>query len=87
MNDINSALTRFMDIFYKKNVKSKYNLDLKFSNPRIIKNNVIIDVHFPEDTDLDMVQIENLWEDLYGAKELISVIDNDYASLNFNPIF
>jgi hypothetical protein len=76
-----------MDIFYKKNVKSKYNLDLKFSNPRIIKNNVIIDVHFPEDTDLDMVQIENLWEDLYGAKELISVIDNDYASLNFNPIF
>lgn len=87
MNDISSALIRFVDTFYKKNVKSKYKIDLKFSNPRIIKNNVIIDVHFPEDADLDMEQIEGLWEDLYGAKEMIHVIDNDYKSLNFNPIF
>ena len=87
MNDINNPIVRFMDVYYKKNVKSKYNIDLKFSNPRIIKNNVIVDVHFPEDTDLDMEQINALWEDLYGAKEVYNVIDNDYQSLNFNPIF
>jgi hypothetical protein len=87
MNDISSALIRFVDTYYKKSVKSKYNIDLKFSNPRIIKNNVIVDVHFPEDADLDWSTFEALWEDLYGAKEMISVIDNDYKSLNFNPIF
>jgi len=87
MNDISSALIRFVDTYYKKNVKSKYNIDLKFSNPRIIKNNVIVDVHFPEDADLDWSTFEALWEDLYGAKEMIHVIDNDYKSLNFNPIF
>ena len=87
MNDISSALIRFVDTYYKKSVKSKYNIDLKFSNPRIIKNNVIVDVHFPEDADLDWSTFEALWEDLYGAKEMIHVIDNDYKSLNFNPIF
>lgn len=87
MNDISSALIRFVDTYYKKSVKSKYNIDLKFSNPRIIKNNVIVDVHFPEDADLDWSTFEALWEDLYDAKEMISVIDNDYKSLNFNPIF
>jgi len=87
MNDINNPIIRFVDTYYKKSVKSKYNIDLKFSNPRIIKNNVIVDVHFPEDADLDWSTFEALWEDLYGAKEMISVIDNDYKSLNFNPIF
>ena len=62
MNDINNPIVRFMDVYYKKNVKSKYNIDLKFSNPRIIKNNVIEHV-----SDLNFYSDEVIIDALFGS--------------------
>ena len=77
----------FIETFYDRRVKENYNLDLTFSDVKIMGKNVVVNVEFPEETNLSMEEISQLWEDLYEVKDFLDVLGNEVSTINFNPIF
>jgi len=82
-----NEILHFIETFYDRRVKENYNLDLTFSNVKIVGRNVVINVEFPEETNLSMDEISQLWEDLYEVKDFLDVLGNEVSTINFNPIF
>lgn len=82
-----NEILHFIETFYDRRVKENYNLDLTFSNVKIVGRNVIINVEFPEETNLSTDEISQLWEDLYEVKDFLDVLGNEVSTINFNPIF
>lgn len=80
-------ILRFIKKFYKDFLYSKYKIDLDFTNVKIIGSNIIIDVNFPDDLDVDTDVFNEIWEKLYKSRDFIDTLGYDIKSLNFNPIF
>jgi len=81
-------ILRFIRKFYKDFIYKKYEINLEFTNVKIIgSGNVVIDVEIPNDLDIDTETFNEIWEKLYKSKDFIGVIGYKINSINFNPIF
>lgn len=81
------AILKFIKKYYNTKILGKYNINLGFPDLKILGKNVIADVEFPDDINLDSDEISKLWDDLYNINKFVSVLGEDINSVNFNPIF
>ena len=83
----NEQILKFVQKFFNSRLKSKYNIDLTFGNLKRVGNNIIVDVYFPDNSNMSMEEVSNLWEDLYGVSNFISALGEDIRRINYNPVF
>ena len=83
----NEQVLKFAQKFYNTRLKSKYNIDLTFGDVKRIGNNIVLDVFFPDNTNMSMEDMSTLWDDLYTIKDFVSVLGGDIRSINYNPVF
>lgn len=83
----NEQVLKFAQKFYNTRLKSKYNIDLTFGDVKRIGNNIVLDVIFPDNTNMSMEEMSTLWDDLYTIKDFVSVLGGDIRSINYNPVF
>lgn len=83
----NEQVLKFVQKFFNTRLKSKYNIDLTFGNVKRIGNNIVLDVFFPDNTNMSMEDMSTLWDDLYTIKDFVSVLGGDIRSINYNPVF
>jgi hypothetical protein len=82
------SILKIIKKYYESKVMKKYNnTPLDFTKIKRIGKNIIVDVEFSEDTDLSMIEVTHLWDDLYNIKDIISILGDEINSINFNPIF
>lgn len=83
----NELILIFIQKFYNTRLKPKYSVDLKFENLKQMGKNFVVDVVFPDNSNLSMEEISKLWDDLYEIKNFISALGDDIKSINYNPVF
>ena len=83
----NEQVLKFVQKFFNTRLKSKYNIDLTFGDVKRIGNNIVLDVIFPDNTNMSMEDMSTLWDDLYTIKDFVSVLGGDIRSINYNPVF
>ena len=82
------SILKIIKKYYESKVMKKYNnITLYFTKIKRFGKNIIVDVEFSEDTDLSMIDVCHLWDDLYNIKEIISILGDEITSINFNPVF
>jgi len=82
------SILKIIKKYYESKVMKKYNnTPLDFTKIKRIGNNIIVDVEFSEDTDLSIIEVTHLWDDLHNIKDIISILGDEINSINFNPIF
>lgn len=83
----NEQVLKFVQKFFNTRLKSKYNIDLTFGDVKRIGDNIVLDVVFPDDTNMSMEEMSTLWDDLYTIKDFVSVLGGGIRSINYNPVF